>query len=94
MCKTSAQLSTIFVTMKVICIDSCNPIDREKVSFEDYLIEGNTYTVLGSYKAIGKTFYNLKERPRKLNGKRIGYWSKRFLPKKALDEAMWAKLEE
>lgn len=65
--------------MKVLCIDTTNPKHLHLLKPEHYIIEGETYSVCGSYldASDGHEYYYLKERQRK---PLASYRASRFIP--------------
>lgn len=64
--------------MKVICINSKNPKDYFRVFPEDYLKEGNVYTVTEIRDTANGLYYLLKERPSQ-DRRRVEYNANRFV---------------
>jgi hypothetical protein len=65
--------------MKALCIDTSDPIHPHLLKTEHYVMEGETYTVLGSYlnKSDGHEYYYPEEKQLEPV---VSYRANRFIP--------------
>lgn len=70
--------------MKVICIDNSNPLDPHRLREQDWVYEGEIYTVVEELLKPNGWFYVLAERLYYPNP--VKYQAKRFLPLSEIDE--------
>lgn len=70
--------------MRVICIDNSKPLQPQRLFADDWIYEGEVYTVLHEIQKPKGLFYILAERF--INGRVVLYLANRFVPLSENDE--------